>query len=80
MLFRLRKGTPTERIREKLESGVANLLGVENKAAAYIGGLFSLSYPEAAQVSPEFWKSRLHESIKEIVSVAGKAGTDGHLL
>ena len=72
--FQIEEGDPTERIREKLESGVANLLGVENKAAAYIGGLFSLSYPEAAQVSPEFWKSRLHEAIKEIVSSLAERG------
>jgi tetratricopeptide (TPR) repeat protein len=66
--FGIEEGDSSARIREKIESGVAYLLGTENQAAAYIGGLFSLSYPEVVQVSPEFWKSRLHESIKEIVS------------
>jgi len=72
--FGIEESDPPERIKEKIESGVAYLLGTENQAAAYIGGLFSITYPEVAQVSPEFWKSRLHEAIKEIVSSLAERG------
>ena len=72
--FGIEEGDSSERIREKIESGIANLLGGDNQAAPYIGGLFSINYPEATQVSPESWKSRLHESIQEIVSALANRG------
>jgi len=72
--FGIEEGDAPERVRQKIESGLANLLGADNQAAAYIGGLFSLSYPEASRVSPEFWKSRLHGSIREIVSALAERG------
>ena len=72
--FGIEEGDPPERIKERIESGVAYLLGNENQTAAYIGRLFSLSYPEVTQISPESWKSRLHESIQEIVSALANRG------
>jgi len=72
--FQIKEGDPPDRIKEKIESGVALLLGVENQAAPYIGGLFSLPYAEFTQISPESWKSRLHESIQEIVSSLAERG------
>jgi len=72
--FQLEEGDAPERVRQKIESGLANLLGADNQTAAYIGGLFSLSYPEVTKVSPEFWKSRLYLSIKKIVSAVAKRG------
>ena len=72
--FGIEEVDSSERIREKIESGVAFLLGADNQATAYIGGLFSLSYPEAAGVSPEYWKTRLQASIKEMVAALAKRG------
>jgi class 3 adenylate cyclase/tetratricopeptide (TPR) repeat protein len=66
--WRIEDGDPPEKIREKIESGIERLLGVKEDAAAYVGSLYSLSYPEIEEVSPEFWKARLFESIKSIVS------------
>jgi class 3 adenylate cyclase/tetratricopeptide (TPR) repeat protein len=66
--WRIEEGDPPDRIREKIESGVERLLGTREKVAPYVGSLYSLYYPEIEEVSPEFWKSRLFESIKSIVS------------
>jgi tetratricopeptide (TPR) repeat protein len=42
----------------------------------YVGGLYSLEYPEREDISPEFWKSRLHEASRAIFSeLAKKAPT-----
>ena len=38
----------------------------------YVGGLYSLSYPEVEDVSPEFWKSRLQEAIQAILMALAK--------
>ncbi|MEJ2170459.1 MAG: hypothetical protein P8X90_33600 [Desulfobacterales bacterium] len=62
-------------MQRKIESGLAYLLGEDNRAAAYIGGLFSLSYPDVAKGSPEFWKSRLYASIKKMISALAKQGS-----
>ena len=70
--FQIEEGDPPERIRAKIESGVTHLLGADNQAVAYIGGLFSIPDPEAAEVSPELWRTRLHASIREIVSAFAK--------
>ena len=37
-------------------------------------GLFSIDYPEISQVSPEFWKSRLHAAIQSIVGRMSRNG------
>ena len=55
-------------MREKLESGIENLVGKKEDLAPYVGGLYSLSYPEVEDVSPEFWKSSLQEAIQTILS------------
>ena len=72
--FRIEDGDTHNRIRFKIESGLADLLGGENKAAQYISGLFSLSYPEVETVSPEFWKTRLFEAVQNILNALVKGG------
>jgi class 3 adenylate cyclase/tetratricopeptide (TPR) repeat protein len=61
------KDTP-EQIREKVESGLKDLVGEKNDIVPYVGGLFSLSYPEVDEVSPEFWKSHLYKAVVDILS------------
>ena len=47
----------------KLEARLEEFDGLKKDVAPYIGGLLSLPYPETAEMSPEFWKSRLHQAI-----------------
>jgi class 3 adenylate cyclase/tetratricopeptide (TPR) repeat protein len=66
--FHIEEGDPVEKVREKVESGVERLVGKKEDVVPYIGGLYSLRYPEVEEVSPEFWKSRLQESSQTIIS------------
>ncbi len=76
VVFQIEEGDSTENVREKVESGIENLVGKSGDVAPYVGGLYSLSYPEAEDVSPEFWKSSLQEAIQKILSaLAQKAPT-----
>ena len=66
--FQIDEGDPPEGIRGKVEAGVNYLLGVDNIYTPYIGSLFSLTYQEIENVSPEYWKGRLQESIQALLS------------
>jgi class 3 adenylate cyclase/tetratricopeptide (TPR) repeat protein len=61
-----------EVVREKVESGIEGLLGKTDDAAPYVGGLYSLHYPEVEDVSPAFWRSRLQEAAQNIISALAK--------
>jgi class 3 adenylate cyclase/tetratricopeptide (TPR) repeat protein len=75
-VFHIEEGDPAKNVREKLESGIEQLVGNKEEVVPYIGGLYSLSYPEVEEVSPEFWKSRLQEAIQEILTaLAGRSPT-----
>jgi class 3 adenylate cyclase/tetratricopeptide (TPR) repeat protein len=56
-----------EKVREKLEARVDELVGAREDVAPYLGSLLSLNYPEAAGVSPDFWKSRLYRAVQAIL-------------
>jgi len=74
--FQIKEGDAPEKVREKIESGVASLVGKREDVIPYVGTLYSLSYPEMEEVSPEFWKSRLQEAVHSILSgLAQKART-----
>ena len=66
--FQIKEGDTPEKVREKIESGVQSLVGKREDVIPYVGSLYSLSYPEIEEVSPEFWKSRLQEAIHAILS------------
>jgi len=75
-ILHIEENDPPERVREKVESGIENLVGKQEEIIPYVGGLYSLSYPEVEDVSPEFWKSRLQSATKAILSaLANKAPT-----
>jgi len=66
--FQIKDDDPQETVRIKVESGLESLIGEREDIIPYVGSLFSLRYPEVEEVSPEFWKSRLQESIQVILS------------
>jgi class 3 adenylate cyclase/tetratricopeptide (TPR) repeat protein len=67
-VFRIEEGDSTEKVRQKVESGVEDLIEKKESIVPYIGSLYSLSYPEIEEVSPEFWKSRLRDVLQMILS------------
>jgi class 3 adenylate cyclase len=75
-VLQIEEGDPPEKVRERVESGIENLIGKKEDIVPYVGSLYSLSYLQVADVSPEFWKSRLQNAIQTILSaVAQKAPT-----
>jgi class 3 adenylate cyclase/tetratricopeptide (TPR) repeat protein len=71
-LLHIEENDSTEKVREKVESGLQSLVGNQEDIIPYVGGLYSLSYPETNDVSPEFWKSRLQAAILAILEAMAK--------
>ena len=71
--WQIKEGDPPKKVKEKVESNIAHLLG-KNDVAPYIGSLYGLKYKEIEDVDPEFWKSRLREGVKKILSALTRAG------
>ncbi len=73
--WQIEEGDSPEEVREKIESGVENLIGRKKQdVLPYVGSLYSLSYPEIEGVSPEFWKSRFRDAIHEILTALTQRG------
>ena len=66
--FQIDEHDPPEILREKLETGIKAVMEDHEQVFPYIASLFSLSIPEIETVSPEFWKSRLHEGIARLLA------------
>jgi class 3 adenylate cyclase len=66
--LQIKEGDPPEKVRERVESGISDLIGEDSEIIPYIGSLFSLSYPEIEEVSPEFWKDQLQNAIQKVLS------------
>lgn len=66
--FQIDEGDSPEGIRAKLKNSIAYLFGEDKRHTPYIGSLFALSYPETEEVSPEYYKNKLIESIQCILS------------
>ena len=57
-----------EQIRKKIETAAGLLISDRSELIPYLGSLYSLKYPEIEEVSPEYWKTRLHEAVQMILS------------
>jgi class 3 adenylate cyclase/tetratricopeptide (TPR) repeat protein len=67
-LLQIDEKDPSSKVREKIESRLTELVGNKDEIIPYVGGLYSISYPQTEDVSPEFWKTRLQEAILAILS------------
>jgi class 3 adenylate cyclase len=68
------EGDSSETIREKIQTGISGLLGEKTNLIPYIGSLFSITYPEIEDVSPEFWKKQLKEAFQSILASLSHGG------
>jgi len=66
--WQIEEGDSQERLKQKIEAGITNLMGDGKDVIPFIGSLYSIKYPEIENISPEYWKMKLHESIQSIVS------------
>jgi class 3 adenylate cyclase/tetratricopeptide (TPR) repeat protein len=71
-LLHIEENDPSEKVREKVESGLQSLVGNREEIIPYVGGLYSLSYPETNDISPEFWKSHLQDATLAILEALAK--------
>ncbi len=63
---------PSSKVKQKIETGLKSLIGNQEDIIPYVGGLYSLSYPQTEDINPEFWKSRLQAAILKILSAMAK--------
>jgi len=66
--WQIEEGDSQERLKQKIEAGITNLMGDGKEVIPFIGSLYSIKYPEIENISPEYWKMKLHESLQSIVS------------
>ena len=78
--FQIEEGDSLERVRQKIESGIENLVGKKEDVIPYVGSLYSLSYPEMKEVSPELWKSRLRDAVQMILSASAQGAGNADVL
>jgi predicted ATPase/class 3 adenylate cyclase len=75
-VLKIEEDDPQERLRDKVESGIVNLVNKSENVVPYIGSLYSLAYSEIEGISPDFWKSCLKEaSLQIIAALAQRAPT-----
>ena len=67
-VFKTEEGDPPEKLRERIESGIEDLVGKGDGIAPYLGSLFAIHYPEVEDISPELWKTKLQEAARTIFS------------
>ena len=49
-MLHIEESDPSETVRKKVESGLQSLVGNQENVSPYVGGLYSLSYPEAKNI------------------------------
>jgi len=72
--FQIREGDNPEQVRDKVESGVQELLWDKPDAKEYIGRLFSISYAKQDEMAPEFWQAQLRQSIQQLLEALASRG------
>jgi len=72
--FGIDEGDSPEKVRTKLESGLSLLVETEKDVIPYIGSLYSLSYPEVDELSPEYWQINLQKAVQGILLALAKKG------
>ncbi|MCU0590873.1 MAG: AAA family ATPase [Desulfobacterales bacterium] len=70
--FRIRETDPPEKIKEKIHLRTKELIGKAGEIVPFIGSLYSLSYPELEDISPDLLKYRLEEGVKVILTALAK--------
>ncbi len=71
----IEEGDPPARLREKIETNAAELLGEGHEAIPFLGSLYALEYEQIAAIdSPEFWRQRVHEALLAVFEAMAGAG------
>jgi class 3 adenylate cyclase/tetratricopeptide (TPR) repeat protein len=71
--LQIKEGDPPDEVRKKVEAGLENLIGENQDLIPYVGSLFSLSYPEIEDVSPEHWKEQLQKATQTVLAALAQS-------
>ena len=71
-VFSIEENDTPERVRNKLESKMAHLVGEKRDLIPYVGSLYAIDYPVIKDVSPEFWRSCLQHVTKAVFTGLSK--------
>jgi len=71
-ILRIKENDPSETVREKIVSGIEQIVGKRKDVVPYAGSLYSLHYPETENISPEYWRANLHRAIRMILEALAK--------
>ena len=72
--FQIEEGDRPETIQRKVENSLKGVLGLDAKVVPYIGSLFSIETDETRDVSPEFWKGRLFQVVRDVIEALTASG------
>jgi class 3 adenylate cyclase/tetratricopeptide (TPR) repeat protein len=72
--FQIEEGDPPEKIKQKVESRIEQLIGKTEDISPYLGSLFTLNYPEIEGLSPDSWRYLLQKAVLKILSTLVKTG------
>jgi len=70
--LQIEESDPPEEIRKKIERGLENLISENQDLIPYVGSLFSLSYSDIEDVSPEHWKVQLQKAIQTVFTALAR--------
>jgi class 3 adenylate cyclase/tetratricopeptide (TPR) repeat protein len=70
--FQIKEGDSPDVTRNKIETAISSLIEEKTDVVPYIGTLFSLSYPEVEEVSPEFWQTQLQQAVQTLLSALAR--------
>jgi class 3 adenylate cyclase/tetratricopeptide (TPR) repeat protein len=71
----IEEGDAPEIVREKIDFNLGRLLDSKKKEQLpYIGSLFGLHYPELGGISPEYWRSRLKQAVRDLLEGLARGG------
>jgi len=73
-VWQIGEGDASENVREKVEAGIERAIPQSKDIIPYIGGLYSLSYPEMEGIDPEFWRNCLYKAMLEVLSALVQRG------
>ena len=66
-------GDSPRQVRDKLETQCRAVLPAADPHIPYLGVLYSLEYPEAVKVSPEYRRRKTHEALLEVFQAMARA-------
>lgn len=71
-LWRIQEDDPKARVKAKVETGCADLLGQSGSLLPYIGSLFSLDYPELDGLGPESWRAKFLQAVDALFTALAR--------